>query len=79
MHLEYVIVTYETERDVYIDGDSLSAGKTGETLRVETGHHFFDLGKPNDYARVQTMRKIGGRLLDDSAQFQELLRSLSVR
>lgn len=45
--MEYVVVTYETERDVYIDRQF--AGLTGDTLMVEAGNHFFDLGRPHDY------------------------------
>ena len=47
MKMEYVVVTYPTARDVRIDGQI--AGKTNETLRVERGHHSFDLGDPQDY------------------------------
>ncbi len=45
--MEYVIVKYPNERDVYVD-DQL-AGKTGDTLQIETGHHRFTLGTPLDY------------------------------
>lgn len=47
MRMEYVVVSYPTVRDVYIDGKV--AGKTNETIRVERGHHRFDLGEPRDY------------------------------
>ena len=47
MRMEYVVVTYPAERDVYVDGKYI--GKTGETLRVERGHHTFGLGEPLDY------------------------------
>jgi hypothetical protein len=47
MRMEYVVVSYPTVRDVRIDGQI--AGKTNDTLRVERGHHTFDLGVPLDY------------------------------
>ena len=48
MRMEYVVVSYPTARDVLIDGQI--AGKTNEPpLRVERGHHVFDLGEPLDY------------------------------
>jgi len=45
--MEYVVVKYPTERDVYIDWKT--AGKTNHSLMVEKGHHRFDLGRPADY------------------------------
>ena len=54
--MEYVVVMYEDERDVFIDGQF--AGKTGDTLMVEAGNHFFDLGKPKDYAPAKVGRTV---------------------
>lgn len=45
--MEYVVVSYPTARDVRIDGQL--AGKTNDMLRVERGHHVFDLGDLQDY------------------------------
>lgn len=45
--MEYVVVSYPVERDVVIDHEV--AGRTGDTLMVEAGHHVFDLGEPHDY------------------------------
>lgn len=47
MRMEYVVVSYPAARDVRIDGQI--GGKTNDTLRVERGHHTFDLGNPLDY------------------------------
>lgn len=47
MRMEFVVVSYPTDRDVRIDGQI--AGKTNDTLRVERGHHTFDLGDLQDY------------------------------
>lgn len=47
MRMEFVVVSYPAARDVRIDGQI--AGKTYDTLRVERGHHTFDLGDPQDY------------------------------
>lgn len=45
--MEYVIVIYPEERDVFVDGQQV--GKTNQTLQIETGHHTFSLGEPPDY------------------------------
>jgi hypothetical protein len=47
MSLEYVIVTFPTQRLVYIDGER--SGLTAEVLRVNTGTHVFDLGRYANY------------------------------
>jgi hypothetical protein len=51
---EFVLVTFPSLRPVRVDGVRL--GHTGQILRLETGHHIFDLGKPVDYMppNVQT-------------------------
>ena len=40
--MEYVKVTFPTDRLVYIDGEE--NGKTNQVLRVEAGTHLFELG-----------------------------------
>ena len=45
--MEYVIVTYPTDRLVYIDGEE--NGRTNETLRVDAGTHVFELGNLDNY------------------------------
>ena len=40
--MEHVIVTFPTNRFVYIDGEE--NGNTNEVLRVEAGTHVFELG-----------------------------------
>ena len=40
--MEYVKVTFPTDRLVYIDGEE--SGNTNEVLRVEAGTHLFELG-----------------------------------
>lgn len=47
MRTEFVVVTYPTVRNVRVDGKI--SGVTNETIRVERGHHAFDLGDPLDY------------------------------
>jgi hypothetical protein len=44
--MEYVIVTYPTQRSVYVDGELM--GDTNEVLRMDSGTHRFDLGSPAD-------------------------------
>ena len=40
--MEHVIVTFPTDRLVYIDGEE--NGYTNEVLRVDAGTHVFELG-----------------------------------
>ena len=45
--MEYVIVTFPTDRLVYIDDEK--SGSTNEVLRVDAGTHVFDLGPVANY------------------------------
>ena len=45
--MEYVKVTYPTDRFVYIDDEQ--DGRTNEVLRVAAGTHAFDLGTLANY------------------------------
>lgn len=45
--MEYIIVSFPTNRSVYIDGEK--GGTTNDKLRVEAGTHEFDLGNPKNY------------------------------
>jgi hypothetical protein len=45
--MEYVIVSFPTDRFVYIDGEK--GGRTNEVLRVAAGTHEFDLGSQQNY------------------------------
>lgn len=45
--MEYVKVTYPTNRFVYIDGEK--SGNTNEVLRIDAGTHVFDLGNLKNY------------------------------
>ncbi len=45
--MEYVIVTYPTNRFVYIDGEK--GGTTNDVLRISKGTHGFDLGNLKNY------------------------------
>ena len=45
--MEYVKVTFPTDRLVYIDGEE--NGSTNEVLRVEAGTHVFELGALANY------------------------------
>jgi len=45
--MEYILVSFPTDRFVYIDGEK--GGKTNEVLRVEAGTHEFDLGSLKNY------------------------------
>lgn len=45
--MEYVIVSFPTNRFVYIDGEK--GGNTNDVLHVEAGTHKFDLGSRKNY------------------------------
>jgi hypothetical protein len=45
--MEHVIVTFPTDRLVYIDGEE--SGYTNEVLRVDAGTHVFELGNLQNY------------------------------
>lgn len=45
--MEYVIVSFPTNRFVYIDGEK--GGITNDVLRVEAGTHEFNLGNLKNY------------------------------
>jgi len=45
--MEHVIVTFPTDRLVYVDGEE--NGSTNEVLRVEAGTHVFELGTVANY------------------------------
>ena len=46
--MEYVKVTYPTDRLVYIDDES--SGRTNDVLRIDAGTHLFDLGPLVNYS-----------------------------
>ena len=52
--MEYVIVTFPTDRLVYIDDEE--SGSTNEVLRVDAGTHVFALG--NQYNFRPESRKV---------------------
>ena len=45
--MEYVKITFPTNRLVYIDGEQ--NGCTNEVLRVDAGSHIFELGNLENY------------------------------
>ena len=45
--MEYVKVTFPSDRLVYIDGEE--NGSTNEVLRIEAGTHVFELGALANY------------------------------
>lgn len=56
--MEFVIVKYPEERDVYVDDQVI--GVTNQTLEIDTGHYTFTLGEPQDYIpEEQTVEVIG--------------------
>jgi hypothetical protein len=69
MRMEFVVVSYPASRDVRVDGQI--SGKTNVTIRVQRGHHTFDLGEPLDYQpasvekRIRKTTTIRPMLIDD--------------
>ena len=45
--MEYIIVSFPTNRFVYIDGEK--GGTTNDKLRIEAGTHELDLGNLKNY------------------------------
>ena len=61
--MEYVIVTFPTDRFIYIDGEQ--NGRTNNSLRVDAGSHSFDLGPLKNYEpEMQTVVVSGTTVLD---------------
>lgn len=54
--MEFVLVTYSSNRTVYIDGTR--AGFTSTMMVVEVGNHEFDLGKPENYTPQHINREV---------------------
>jgi len=65
--MEYVKVTFPTDRKVYIDDED--NGNTNEVLRVDAGTHVFDLGPLANYKPAS--RKV--TLADDTTTVLEPL------
>ncbi len=61
--MEHVIVTFPTDRYVYIDGEQ--NGRTNNSLRLGAGSHLFDLGPLKNYEpESQTVVVSGTTVLD---------------
>jgi hypothetical protein len=54
--MEYVKVTFPTDRLVYIDGEE--NGSTNKVLRVEAGTHVFELGNLANYRPASRKVKV---------------------
>jgi hypothetical protein len=63
--MEYVKVTFPTDRFVYIDDEQ--NGRTNEVLRVDEGTHVFDLGPYANYRPAS--RKVA---VKDTTQIEPL-------
>ena len=56
--MEYVMVTFPTIRNVYING--AKNGKTNEVLRVSAGTSIFDLGPLKNYVPARRKVNVSG-------------------
>jgi hypothetical protein len=54
----WVLVTFPSVRDVYVDG--VRFGKTNTSFNVQLGTHTFDLDVPNDFKPAQIVALIDG-------------------
>lgn len=56
MALEFVIVSYPTDRLAYIDGEK--SGHTNSVLRIDAGTHIFTLGPYSNYTPESQQIKV---------------------
>jgi len=56
--MEHIIVSFPTNRIVYIDGEK--NGQTNDSLRVDAGSHLFDLGPLKNYEPGSQIVTISG-------------------
>ncbi len=64
--MEYIIVNYPEDRDVYADG--IVIGRTNEMFKLEPGTYSFSLGSPIDYEpEVINIQVLNTTPLDPSA------------
>ena len=61
--MELVIVTFPTDRFVYIDGQQ--NGRTNKSLRVNAGSHLFDLGPLKNYKPESKIVVVSGTTVLD--------------
>ena len=66
MALQYVTVTFPTDRMVYVDGEQ--NGYTNDLIRVDAGTHIFELGNLDNFRPAS--RKV---LVQDTTQFEPLV------
>jgi hypothetical protein len=62
--LEYVIVKFPDDRDVFVDGDD-SVAATNEIFQLEEGTHYFNLGQPLNYRPATNMCRVTGTIPAD--------------
>jgi hypothetical protein len=61
--MEYVVVSFPTDRIVYIDGEQ--NGRTNKSLRVDAGSHEFDLGPFKNYEPESQVVVVSGTTVLD--------------
>ena len=61
--MEYVIVTFPTDRFVYIDNKQ--NGRTNKSVRVDAGSHLFDLGPLKNYEPESQIVVVSGTTVLD--------------
>lgn len=62
--MEYVIVKFPDDRDVFVDGDD-SVAATNEIFQLEEGTHYFNLGQPLNYRPATNMCRVTGTIPAD--------------
>lgn len=56
--MEYVRVTFPTDRFVYVNGER--SGRTNEVMRIATGTHAFNLGPYSNYEPDHRVLEVQG-------------------
>ena len=61
--MEFVVISFPTDRFVYIDGKQ--NGRTNNSMRVDAGSHLFDLGSLNNYEPESQIVVVSGSTILD--------------
>ena len=61
--MEFVVISFPTERFVYIDGKQ--NGRTNKSVRVDAGSHLFDLGSLKNYEPESQIVVVSGTTVLD--------------
>jgi hypothetical protein len=60
--LEYVIVAFSEDREVFVDDGEDSVAATNVMFELEEGTHYFNLGQPLNYRPATSWCKVTGTI-----------------